>query len=104
MTTIPNELLDSAKIDGASNTNFFFRIVIPLSFPIIAVMALFNAVSEWNSYFPALIYLQDQALYPLQLILRSILIASQEASQATEGAVDPEMIVEEQEYSELIKY
>ncbi len=76
----------------------------PLSTPIIAVMALFSAVSEWNSYFPALIYLHDQALYPLQLILRSILVASQEAAQATEGAVDPELIVEQQRYKELIKY
>jgi len=103
-STIPEELLESAQIDGCTTFRFFFSVVVPLSTPIIAVMALFNAVSEWNSYFPALIYLQDQALYPLQLILRSILIASQEASQATEGAVDPEMIVEEQEFSELIKY
>lgn len=103
-STIPDELLESAQIDGCTTFKFFFSIVVPLSTPIIAVMALFNAVSEWNSYFPALIYLHDQTLYPLQLILRSILVASQEASQATEGAVDPEQIVEEQEYKELIKY
>lgn len=103
-TTIPNELLESAQMDGCSTFRFFFSIVLPLSTPIIAVMALFNAVSEWNSYFPALIYLRDQALYPLQLILRSILVASQEAAQATEGAVDPELIVEQQRYKELIKY
>ncbi|MBO0994527.1 carbohydrate ABC transporter permease [Bacillus sp. SD088] len=103
-TTIPNELLESAQMDGCSTFRFFFSIVVPLSTPIIAVMALFSAVSEWNSYFPALIYLHDQALYPLQLILRSILVASQEAAQATEGAVDPELIVEQQQYKELIKY
>lgn len=103
-TTIPNELLESAQMDGCSTFRFFFSIVLPLSTPIIAVMALFNAVSEWNSYFPALIYLRDQTLYPLQLILRSILVASQEAAQATEGAVDPELIVEQQRYTELIKY
>ena len=103
-STIPDELLESAQMDGCSNFRFFFKIVVPLSTPIIAVMALFNAVSEWNSYFPALIYLNDQALYPLQLILRSILVASTEASQATEGAVDPELIVEQQQYKELIKY
>lgn len=103
-STIPDELLESAQMDGCSTFRFFFSIVVPLSTPIIAVMALFNAVSEWNSYFPALIYLQDTALYPLQLILRGILISSQEAAQATEGAVDPEMIAEEQQFSELIKY
>lgn len=103
-TTIPEELLESAKVDGCSTTRFFFKIAVPLSIPIIAVMALFNAVTEWNSYFPALIYLQDQALYPLQLILRSILVASQEASQATEGAIDPDVIAEQQQYKELIKY
>ncbi|WP_010272791.1 carbohydrate ABC transporter permease [Paenibacillus senegalensis] len=103
-TTIPDELLESAQMDGCSTVRFFFSIVVPLSTPIIAVMALFNAVAEWNSFFPALIYLQDQSLYPLQLILRSILVASQEASQATGGLVDPELIVEQQQYKELIKY
>ncbi|KAB8137450.1 carbohydrate ABC transporter permease [Gracilibacillus oryzae] len=103
-TTIPDELLEAAKMDGCSTTVFFLKIVVPLSAPIIAVMALFSAVSEWNSYFSALIYLQDQALYPLQLILRSILVASQDAATVTDGAVDPELIAEQQQYKELIKY
>ncbi|MFC5466115.1 carbohydrate ABC transporter permease [Lederbergia graminis] len=103
-STIPEELMEAAKMDGCSTTKFFFKIVVPLSTPIIAVIALFSAVSEWNSYFPALIYLYDQALYPLQLILRSILIASQDAAQVGDGAVDPEMIAEAQHYKELVKY
>ncbi|WP_042459459.1 carbohydrate ABC transporter permease [Neobacillus dielmonensis] len=103
-TSIPDELLEAAKIDGCSTTRFFFSIVLPLSMPIIAVMALFTAVGEWNSYFPALIYLQDQALYPLQLILRSILVASRDAAQVTDGAIDPDVIAEQQQYKELIKY
>src|SRR5699024_7017524 len=104
-STIPEELLESAKVDGCSMTRFFLNIVIPLSIPIIAVMALFNAVSEWNSYFPALIFLQDQALYPLQLILRSILITSEQATQASDsGGIDPNAIVEAQRYASLIKY
>jgi len=103
-TSIPDELLEAAKIDGCTTTRFFFSIVIPLSTPIIAVMALFSAVNEWNSYFPALIYLQDQALYPLQLILRSILVASKEAAQVMESGVDPDVIAEQQQYKELIKY
>jgi len=102
MTTIPNELLDSAKIDGASNTNFFFRIVIPLSFPIIAVMALFNAVSEWNSFFPALIYLNDYPLYPLQLIIREILLSS--SVNALDEGMDPQELREMQQAAELVKY
>lgn len=102
-TSIPDELLEAAKMDGCSTTRFFMSIVLPLSVPIIAVMVLFNAVSEWNSYFPALIYLQDQSLYPLQLILRGILVASKDAAAAVE-AVDPSVIAEQQQYKELIKY
>src|SRR5690625_230192 len=101
-TTIPEELLDSAKMDGESNTNFFFRIVIPLSFPIIVVMALFNAVSEWNSFFPALIYLSDYALYPLQLIIREILLAS--SVNALDEGMDPQELREMQQAAELVKY
>ena len=76
-TNIPLELLEASKIDGSSDFNFFFRIVLPLSKPIIAVIALFYAVVLWNGYFTALIYLRDDALYPLQLILRSILIENE---------------------------
>lgn len=101
-TTIPDELLDSAKIDGASNTKFFFKIVVPLSFPIIAVMALFNAVSEWNSFFPALIYLNDYALYPLQLIIREILLSS--SVNALDEGMDPAELREMQQAAELVKY
>jgi putative aldouronate transport system permease protein len=104
-TSLPEEMLESAKVDGCSMFRFFFSMVIPLSAPIIAVMALFNAVAQWNSYFSALIYLQDAELYPLQLILRSILIASQMSAQSTDaGIIDPESIAESQRYAELIKY
>ncbi|HEU5139912.1 MAG TPA: carbohydrate ABC transporter permease [Bacillales bacterium] len=102
-TTIPDELLESAKVDGCSNTRFFLSIVLPLSAPIIAVIALFNAVNQWNSYFPALIYLTDQGLYPLQLVLRNILLANQLAQQ-TDARIDPALLAAQRHNAELIKY
>lgn len=74
--TITNELYDAAQIDGCSDLRFFFEIVIPLSGAIIAVLALFYAVVLWNSYFDALVFLQDKKLYPLQIVLRNILIVN----------------------------
>ncbi len=75
-TSIPGELVEAATIDGASWTGTFMRIILPLCTPIIAVMALFYGVDRWNSYFSALIYLSTRALYPLQLILREILVTN----------------------------
>lgn len=75
--SIPFELEESAMIDGAGNFRILWSIVLPLSLPVMAVMVLFYAVGHWNSYFQALIYLQDQDKFPLQLILRQILIQGQ---------------------------
>jgi putative aldouronate transport system permease protein len=75
--TIPGELYDSARIDGASNTRILLSVVVPLSGPVIAVITLFYAVAHWNSFFPALIYLRSRSLLPLQMILREILIMFQ---------------------------
>ena len=72
--SIPYELQEASKIDGCNDFILFFRIVLPLSAPIIAVMAMYYAVGHWNSYFNAMIYLRDTSLYPLQLVLRSILL------------------------------
>ena len=77
--SIPGEIYESARIDGASDFNCFFRIALPLAKPIIAVIVLYFAVDRWNSFFEAMIYLADSNLYPLQLILRNILIANQTA-------------------------
>ncbi|RXZ83702.1 carbohydrate ABC transporter permease [Paenibacillaceae bacterium] len=74
---IPSELQDSAQIDGCTNMRMFWSIVLPLSKPIIAVMGLFYGVAHWNSFFNALIYLSNRDLYPLQLILREIMILNQ---------------------------
>lgn len=74
---IPSELWDAAQVDGCTEFRFFFRIVLPLSGAVIAVLALYYAVGHWNSYFNAMIYLRDKKLYSLQLVLRNILIANQ---------------------------
>ncbi len=75
--TIPKELYDSARIDGASNTRILISVVLPLSGPILAVITLFYAVAHWNSFFNALIFLRSRHLLPLQMILREILIMFQ---------------------------
>lgn len=74
---IPDEMLESAKIDGCSDFIFLARIVVPLSKPILAVITLFYAIGHWNMFFAALIYLSDPGLFPLQLVLRDILIQNQ---------------------------
>ena len=74
--TIPAELNDAAKIDGCGNIYYFFKIVLPLSKAILAVITLWTAVGMWNSYFNALVYLKDSWRYPLQLVLRNILITN----------------------------
>lgn len=71
---IPDSLIESAYLDGANDIKILEKIVLPLSKPILATMVLFYAVSHWNSYFPALLYLNDQNKYPVQVIMRSIII------------------------------
>ncbi|CAM3718658.1 carbohydrate ABC transporter permease [Aeromicrobium ponti] len=100
-TSIPNELLEAAKMDGCSDAKFFWKIVLPLSKPIVAVMVLFYAVGHWNSYFDALIYLNNENLYPLQLILRNILIQNEASTMMIS---DLDSLAAKQRVSELIKY
>lgn len=91
---LPKELFEAAKIDGASELKIFLKIVLPLSKPIIFVLALYAFVGQWNSYFDAMIYLEDQELHPLQLVLRSILIQNE---------VQPGMISDQLAMAELSK-
>jgi putative aldouronate transport system permease protein len=84
-TSIPTDMWDAAQIDGCGNLKYFFEIVLPLSKAIIAVLALWIAVGQWNSYFNALIYLRNKNLYPLQLILRNILVTNQMQSALGSG-------------------
>ncbi|MDO3680029.1 carbohydrate ABC transporter permease [Paenibacillus ehimensis] len=87
---IPDSLEESAKIDGANDFVILFRIMLPLSMPVIAVMMLYYGVSHWNSWFHAMIFLQDRSLYPLQLVLREILLQGEASSMAV-GATDSDV-------------
>lgn len=98
---IPDELREAADVDGASELTFFFRILLPVCTPIIATLALWQFVGMWNSYFDAMIYLNDSAKQPLQLVLRSILIQNQPES----GMIsDMQSTAERAQLAELLKY
>lgn len=84
-SNIPMSLQEAAVIDGANDLKIFLVIVLPLSKPIIAVMALFYGVSHWNAFFSALIYLNSRSRYPLQLVLREILLQNQLTADMAEG-------------------
>lgn len=96
---VPISLEESARMDGANDFTILFRVIIPLSMPVIAVMILWYTVGHWNSYFSALIYLRDRELYPLQLILREILVNNNTDSMMT-GASTLDKI----DVGETIKY
>lgn len=98
-SSIPSGLIEAAKIDGAGQFRIFFSLVIPLSKAVIAVMALYYAVGQWNSYFNAMIFLQDEKMYPLQLVLKEILIAS----ESTVGG-SGETILEQFRLANQLKY
>lgn len=99
--SLPYELYEAAEMDGCSDIRYFITMVIPLSKACIAVIALYYAVSHWNSYFNAFLYLNDRQKYPLSLFLREILIANQ-MSEAME--VDSQMLESRQGLADLMKY
>ena len=78
-TSIPGEIYEAARIDGASELRIFFTIALPLAVPIIAVIALYYSVANWNSYFNALVYITNEKLEPLQIVLRRVLIMNENA-------------------------
>lgn len=84
--TLPRELLEASQIDGCTDFGFFFRIALPLSGTIAAVLALFYASAKWNSYFDALIYLMDERKMPLQIVLRNLLLIGQSQNMVTGDA------------------
>lgn len=98
---LPEEIRESASMDGCTNLRYIWSFVLPLSKPIIAVLALFAIVRQWNGFFDALIYLKDEATYPLQLILRNILIQNQPSGNLVS---DIQTAVEQQRIVGLIKY
>ncbi len=98
-SSVPDTLIEAATIDGAGHFQTFFLVVIPLAKAIIAVMALYYAVGQWNSYFNAMIFLQDETMYPLQLVLKEILIAT----ESTVGG-SGETILEQYRTATQLKY
>ena len=93
-TTIPEAIIESAKLDGANEFQIMARIVVPLSLPTVAILVLYYAVGHWNTWFTAMLYLRDRKLYPIQLILREILFISSTSGGASASDL----------YSETIKY
>nr|WP_237690878.1 carbohydrate ABC transporter permease [Paenibacillus caui] len=100
-SSLPDEMWEAASIDGCSNWRYFLSIVLPLSKAIIAVMVLYHIVGFWNGFFDALIYLNDEKKYPLQLVLRNILVQNQVNANMM---VDVESYAAKMRVTELIKY
>lgn len=105
---LPESIDESARIDGAQELTILFRIVIPLSVPVLAVMVMFYALNYWNSWFPASIFIRKRSLYPLQLLMREILMMDEGALNSTVGTgTEISGMGDEvgaQNYVELLKY
>ncbi len=102
-SSVPEELFDAASLDGGDYIQYFFRVILPLSKPILAVMALNFALGQWNSYYSALLYLNDAGKYPLQIILRNILIQNT-VDLTNMSGVDVNNALHNQYLAELLKY
>lgn len=103
MNSIPKELNEAATLDGANSFHYLIKVVLPLSKPVLAVVGLYYAVSHWNNYYSALLYLRDTNLYPLQSVLRELLIVHEIAGGALSSS-DPELATLMFERSQLMKY
>ena len=103
-STIPEELFEATSIDGGSYFQCFFHMVLPLSKPIMAVLALSAATSMWNSYFSALLYINTPSKFPLQLILRNILVQNKVDFTAIDKMINVTDMMQKQYLSELLKY
>lgn len=100
-SSIPGDMLEAAKIDGCSDTRYFFFIVLPLSKAILAVLAIYSMVGHWNTYFSAMLYLNDNAKMPLQIVLKQILVAN---SVNAEMLIDPDSMEAQMQLADLLKY
>lgn len=99
-SAVPEELVEAASLDGSSDLRFLWSVVLPLSKPLIAVIALMYAIGQWNGYFDAMLYLKSSDLFPLQLVLRNILVLN-----ATNGGTnDLAAQAQNQELVNLLKY
>lgn len=99
-SSIPEEMIEAAQVDGASHFRILVQLVLPLSKSVLAVLVLYYAVGHWNQYFQAFIYLSNRDLFPLQIILRDILILNSVNNQIT----DPQLMAAKQGMADLIKY
>ena len=106
-STIPREMEEAAIMDGCNDYSMFIRIVLPLSLPIIAVMALFFGVGHWNNWFNALILIRNRALWPLQLVLREILVEQNMGTMGEFGGMDAttaELQIRRQQMAQVMRY
>ena len=105
-SSIPDELTEAAIMDGATNFKIFTAVILPLAKPIVAVMALFYGVGHWNQYFQALLYIDDRSKYPLQMVLREILVLQDLSSNPTTmmSEATAEYLNQQQNLSAIIKY
>lgn len=99
---IPYELEESAALDGCSQMMILFRIILPLSMPGLVTVGLFYAVQQWNSYFPAMLYLRDRSLVPMQIILRDIVIQNQTADLSIDLVNGSDQISESVKYATIM--
>ncbi|MCU6790616.1 carbohydrate ABC transporter permease [Paenibacillus sp. WQ 127069] len=99
---IPLELEDAAKIDGCSMVQTLVKIILPLALPSLVTIGLFYAVNEWNSFFPAMIYLNDENLFPVQILLRAIVIQNQTDQVLVDVFDDKNLLSESIKYSTLV--
>lgn len=102
-SSIPEELFDATSLDGGDYIQYFMRVILPLSKPILAVISLNFALGHWNSYYSALLYLNDASKYPLQIVLRNILIQNT-VDLTNMTSVDVNSMLQNQYLSELLKY
>lgn len=99
---IPVDFEEAARIDGANDFTIMWKVIIPLSLPTIAVISLFYAVRHWNAYFNALLFLRSRELFPLQIILREILVTNSMNDMLTDISVDRQPISETIKYATII--
>lgn len=100
-SSIPEELLEASLIDGCGDGKYFFKIILPLSKPIIAVLCLWSAVAHWNAYFDAFLYITDEKLYPLQIFVRELLVQSDMGDALIQDGLSGEGL---QNFKNLMKY
>ena len=103
-SNIPRELEEAAEMDGCSPVRLLIQLVLPLSKPVIAVMALFYGVAHWNQYFAALIYMSNRDLFPLQMFLREILVLNQMSDVMMMNGSDLEAMARQAQIADIIKY